>query len=618
MSTAPSTVRKHSQPTGILPRLLHMVTRHIRQLHRTDPSDRYCAPTPIGIEGLPDGVGQLPRHVPVSLVAADKGSAVRWFPALLEDAIAQGPVALVSSDTEWIDALLLRPPLRDAYSTGRLALWVLLPGLQIEVQHHGFSLLLQELEQTGLKAEHALYVCGADPLSSLLSSMSVAQLARTSRQLTALSFERQRPFVLGFLAPREPEVLLPILRNLCQMSMHIAVVRSEADRWSLDLERWNADTGALFQTTFGLLHNDLSGRLIADGTRTRGMTRDLIEALDQSDVIATRASVEGQRGVPSHWRIVDNVADLEAAAVASVAATILIDAGYASEFEERARLVHQLRLSRPRTLKIVVRENLGKLRSHSEQALLQLGASAVLYKELGFSRVLQQLQDINTQTHARQVHTDYLQALNSFMPARERGYQTPAQFCQLVRDMLDRTHSIGLSHSLVQLTMLAQVPHLDALRACHTARDGDVFTADHGAIYVFLFACRKPDVEMALSRLFALPLTQLFASESTDCTDAGIRVMVGRLQEAVRKGLPGYSAQLQASPGPTVITMAPNLPVAPSSLGGLPAVPIHGQEPAMPAATQSMTLLHTTAGPSVQHRPIARRAEPRTSPGPLA
>ena len=158
-----------------------------------------------------------------------------------------------------------------------------------------------------------------------------------------------------------------------------------------------------------------------------------------------------------------------------MASTVLIDAGSAGDFESRARLVHHLRLSRPPTLKIVVRENLGKLRTHSEQALLQLGASAVVYKEVGFSRLLQLLQDINAQSHTRKVHPDYAQALDSFMPPRERGYQAPARFCTLVRGMLDRTHDIGLSHSLVRLNMLDRMPHLDALRACHTSRDGDLF-----------------------------------------------------------------------------------------------------------------------------------------------
>ena len=608
MSSASSSQRNAAPPAG----WLHSLARLVRPPSRKDMVGS-ATPTRIGIEGLPDGVGQLPPHVPVSLVAADDSSAALWFPALIEDAVAAGPVALVASGTAWADELLLRPPVREAYRTGRLRLWVLSPGLQAEVRRHGLPPLLEELGRTGLKDEHALYICDAQ---GLLTGLSVTELARVSRQLSALCRERLRPVVLGFFPPLEPEVLLPALRNLCQMSMHIATLHTEADRWSLGLERWNTDAGALFRTAFGLLHDGASGRLAADGTRTRGAVRELVEAVDQSEVIATRASVDGQRGVPGHWRIVDSLADMEVAAAASVAATVLIDAGQASDFEARARMVHHLRLSRPLTLKIVVRENLGKLRTHSEQALLQLGASAVVYKELGFSRLLQLLQDINAQSHTRKVYPDYEEALDSFMPARERGYQPPAQFCALVRGMLDRTHDIGLSHSLVRLNVLAQIPHLDALRACHTSRDGDLFTADHESVYVFLFACREPDVELALNRLFTLPLTQLFSSEATDSSATGIRAMVTPLQESLRKGLPDYSATLAdsprpiASPAPALATLA----VAPAS-AALPTAPI----PAPNAPdTESRPLQPRAAGPGVQHRPIGRRAVPRPSPRSMA
>lgn len=602
MSTASSSQRKAA------PGFLRSITRFMRS-SRKDAAGS-AAPTRIGIEGLPEGVGQLPPHVPVSLVAADDRSAALWFPALIEDAVAAGPVALVASSTAWVDELLLRPPIRDAYRTGRLLLWVLSPGLQGRVQRHGLDPLLEELERTGLTAGHALYLCDAQ---GLLSGLSVAELARVSRQLSALCRERLRPVVLGFFPPMEPEVLLPALHNLCQMSMHIATLRADADRWRLGLERWNTDAGALFQTAFGLQLNGTSGRLAGDGTRTRGAVHELVEAVDQWDVVATRAAVQGQRGVPGHWRIVESLADMEVAAAASVAATVLIDAGQASDFEARARLVHHLRLSRPLTLKIVVRENLGKLRTHSEQALLQLGASTVVYKEVGFSRLLQVLQDIHAQSYTRKVHPDYERALDNFMPARERGYQPPAQFCTLVRNMLDRTHGIGLSHSLVRLNVLPQIPHLDALRACHTARDGDLFTADHEAVYVFLFACREPDVELALHRLFTLPLTQLFASEATDCSDPGIRAMAGHLQESLRKGLPDYSAFLDNRPRPAPaasvpVALAPGMPVPPADTGA----------PHTPADPLTTPLLHIAAGPSVQRRPIARRVTPRPSPRSMA
>ena len=102
----------------------------------------------IGIQGLPDGVGQLPAHVPVSLVAADAPSAALWFPALLEDALAAGSVGLVASDTSWVDGLLRRPALQAAYRAGGLQLWVLSPGLQAELRRHGLLSLMQELERT--------------------------------------------------------------------------------------------------------------------------------------------------------------------------------------------------------------------------------------------------------------------------------------------------------------------------------------------------------------------------------------------------------------------------------------------------------------------------------------
>ncbi len=603
MSAVSSSSRKLAPPL----RVLHFIAKLLKP-SRTDASGS-AEPARIGIEGLPDDVAQLPPHVPISLVAADDSSALLWFPALIEDAVAVSPVALVASSAAWADMLLSHHPLRAACRSGRLMLWVLSPGLQAEVQRDGLSLLMDELERTGLTNEHALYVCDAQ---GLLSGLSVAQLARVSRQLGTLCRDRKRPMVLGFFPPLEPAVLMPMLHNLCPMSMHIATLRTDADRWSLDMERWNTNAGALFQTAFGLLKNTASGRLAADGTRTRGAARELVEAIDQFDVLATRASVNGQRGVPAGWRIVDNVADMEVAAAASVAATVLIDVGQASDFEARARLVHHLRMTRPLTLKIVVRENLGKLRTNSEQALLQLGANAVVYKEVGFSRLLQQLQDINVQSYTRKVHTDYEQALDSFMPARERGYQPPAPFCSLVRGMLDRTRSIGLSHSMVRLTMLAQIPHLDALRACHTSRDGDLFTADHESVYVFLFACREPDVEQALQRLFALPLTQLFASEATDCSDLGIRAMAGQLQESLPRGLPDYSADLGTSPRPAAMETATRTTAA--QMSESPTQASDSGAPNAPAVPLTAPLAQIASGPRVQQRPIAPRAVPRTSP----
>lgn len=599
MSSAASSPRKSPPASGVLRSLA------TRLWPSKGAAGNALRPTNIGIAGLPDGIGQLPAHVPVSLIAADSRSAAAWFPALIEDALAAGPLGLVASSTQWLDELLERPAVQAAYQAGRLRLWTLSRGLHAQVQRNGLNALLQELERTGLPPQHALYLYDAQ---HLLSGLNVAQLARVSDQLSTLCRQRPRPVVLGFTPPLDATALLPTLRNLCRMSMHIATLHADADRWRLSLDRWSSDTGALFQTGFGLVQDASTHRLAADGTRTQGAIPELVSAADQWSVLATRASVEGQRGIPGHWRIFDGLEDIEVAAATCIASTVLIDAGSASDFESRARLVHHLRLSRPPTLKIVVRENLGKLRTHSEQALLQLGASVVVYKEVGFSRLLQLLQDINAQSHTRKVHPDYALALDSFMPPRERGYQAPARFCTLVRGMLDRTHGIGLSHSMVRLSMLDQMPHIDALRACHTSRDGDLFTADHEAIYVFLFACREPDVELALQRVFALPLTQLFTSQATDCSESGIRAMTDQLQETLRKGVPDYSALLaDASAPPAAVLVNSSATPKAQAPKATPALPQHNpMEDPQPSAQPRVA-----ASPQVRPHPIGRRAVPR-------
>ena len=184
MSSAASSPRKNPAATGVL-RSLATRLRPSRGTARNA-----LRPTNIGIAGLPDGIGQLPAHVPVSLIAADSRSAAAWFPALIEDALAAGPLGLVASSTQWLDELLERPAVQAAYQTDRLRLWTLSPGLHTQVQRNGLSALMQELERTGLQAEHALYLCGAQ---NLLSGLNMAQLGRISDQLSTLCRQRPRP-----------------------------------------------------------------------------------------------------------------------------------------------------------------------------------------------------------------------------------------------------------------------------------------------------------------------------------------------------------------------------------------------------------------------------------------
>lgn len=514
----------------------------------------------LGIDGLPNGVNSLPCGSPVALISAYTSGYLAWMPALLVDAVAAGPVFLMAGHPKWVDALLAYPPLQKAHASGRLQIWLMAGAMMEQIRTHGLTPMLEDLAQAGLTPHQAVFWM---PANALLVGQNMHQLHRTSEQLRDWCRYRQRPVVLCIAPRREDDGVASMVRGMRNVFLHVASMGAEMGRPSLYLERWDSAQGAIFDERYGLAPQNETRRLGYNGSLTRGAVPELAQAPDQFDVFATRAVVAGKKGVPAQWKIIESDQDLAEATKDAIAATVIMDAGWTEDFDVKARVVHHLRLNHPRTLRILLRETQGKLRTHSEQALLQLGVNAVLYKEMGFSRLLQFLQESGRQAFTGEVHSDYQEALGGFMPLPERGYQPPRKFCQLVRSMLERTKGTGVGHCLVRMQVLPRVPHLDAIQANKVSRDGDLITTDHQALYVFLFACREPDLDDALTRVFKLPLSQLFADQASDCTDGGMDVTLTRLEEEVRKGLPDHSLFLQNADAPVVAMAAAGGPAGP-------------------------------------------------------
>lgn len=551
----------------------------------------------LGIDGLPEGVGHVPVGTPAALLVQDEAHYGAWLPHLLADLLAAGPVFVLAPQPQALDRLLRVPALKQAHEARRLRAWVLPPAAERQLQQDGLGGLMRELAQVGCTDRDSLCLLDAN---ALLAGATIAQLERLGGQLRRWSAARPRPFALLFPTYLCQEDITGTVRSLGHTFSHVAQLGTASGQPGLTLYRWDADHGAVFNARYGLQAGGAPGeRLRYDGSLTQGAVPEMVDAPDQFAVFATQACVARQRGVPSAWTIVESLEAMAAATHGAVGATVLLDAGAPGQFEALASLVHQLRLTRPRTLKIVVRETEGKLRTHSEQALLRLGVSAVAYRELGFSRLLRLLEDIRHQAYARPVAQDYEQALAHFMPDPVRGYQPPARFVELAQAMLERTQAVGLTHCLARLQLLPRVAHLDALRVCQAARDGDLITADQDGLYVFLFACREPDLELALNHLFRLPLSQLFSSQTSDGTADGIAVMLDRLRGAARQGLPDY-LPLLAPQGPR--TMPPHTPPAPPADTTQAALPDAASAPAAPPATPRAPSLRLSA------RPIGRRA----------
>lgn len=277
-------------------------------------------------------------------------------------------------------------------------------------------------------------------------------------------------------------------------------------------------------------------------------------ARDEERVVASRAVVSNETWVPDEWEIVDDIDAAVAASRGAVAATVLLDYTDGAGLERLCAAVHTLRRQCGRALKIVVVERQQALRHQYELLLLSLGANLLLGRDLPFSRMQSLLRSLQGQLDTRPIAADYKASLAAALADDVRGYLPAKAFCERVQDVLARGAMLQLPHVLVKLTLLSSAAHVDALRRCAPRRAGDVFTADAAHIYVFLFACRLPDADAALARIFDSPL-RTWSDDVVFLADDSIGREIAALAAADRRlPLADYSdlfAAARAAPSAT-------------------------------------------------------------------
>ena len=515
-----------------------------------------AGPVGLGIEGLPHGVGQMPKATASALLLCSPLDWQAWVPALLVDWLQAGPVLLLGAGAADIDAVLAQAEFAAAYASGRLRVWILPTEAQRRLRRDGLLGLTQELRRAGHEAGVSLCLLDAN---AMLEGANVRQLRRLGGQLRRWSARLPMPVALLFPLFRqspgsaEADQTGAAARVVVSTFDQVAQLCTTSEGRVLTLHRWDAAGAAVVQARYHLRLAPMPGttpqrlRLHYAGSYSQGESPVLAQAPDMDVVYTSMLALAGQIRVPPSWQVLPSLQAVQEAAAHAVGATVLLHAGEPEEFGLLARVVHQLRLSRPRSLKILVRETGSRLRAHNEQALLHLGATAIVYRELGFARLLRVIEEHQGVMHNREVNKDSTAILQACQPAPLRGYLPPLEFVIQVKGMVERTHAAGLEHGLVQLPLLPHVAHLDALRACRLLRDGDLLCADAEGLYLFLFACTQADLDAVLARMWALPLEQCFGAQRVDVTYDGIQATLGYLFE-MAPNLPDYSALLEPTP----------------------------------------------------------------------
>lgn len=323
-------------------------------------------------------------------------------------------------------------------------------------------------------------------------------------------------------------------------------------------------------------------------------------APDEDRVIVSRDAVLRERFIPENWRIVDSNEAAVATASQSVAATVILHYSGSRDLELLASQVHRLRRSAGRALKIVIREDREAMRQHYELLMLNLGANAVVAQRTPFARMQAMIDALQGQVFSRPILADYHSALSAVLTTSATGYVTPDTFLSLVRDAVERSRLIRLPHVLLQLPLLPEVAHIDALRACHMNRAGDLCTAGSDSVYAFFFACRLDDVDAVCARVFQRPMADMFQGDLRSGDNESIAATLSELEADIQAyPPPDYTRWLAQEPSshtepsdapteasPTTPAPAQTLPlIAPRRAqggGGPRALPRHHPVPLKP------------------------------------
>ena len=399
-----------------------------------------------------------------------------------------------------------------------------------KLKKYSLQRLLDELDSCNLPEHSVLLVTPGD---ALLHWQTQAHARRQLNTWQHWLMARQISLVALHLPLNAAQHSL-----LCSVQPSLggmAVLVEDDKLLSWSVAWWRNAQGSMGEQSVSLTADREQHLFVSLTAQGEALPYDTLLPPDENQVFATQSSLSGEKGIPKDWQIVEDLEQLLRATAQAIAACVIIEAGDAISFEQHLRVVHQLRLQRGRRLKIIVRERQGHLRYHQEWALLALGANLIMHLNVAFSRLFNFIAALHGQRFGGEIINDFDTAVASASPVTLSGYLTPLSFCEATLKVVDRSRLIKLEHALIHMPLLENVAHIDALKACVIKRPGDMISADNQSLYLFLFACRESDVDIALSHMFKQPLADYFEEQYRYFDIDRIREVLSDLQQRTQQ-----------------------------------------------------------------------------------
>ena len=196
--------------------------------------------------------------------------------------------------------------------------------------------------------------------------------------------------------------------------------------------------------------------------------------------------------------------------------TVILTISQQSEAHQLALNCYRLRRKFGLEFKIVVRELQQCLRYSDESFLTHAGINLIVPSSVRYARFLSMVETLQKQdiTYKIADSVETLINLESNAGYGHKGYVDNHRFVARCHNLIEQYEHSQLQFALVKLSLLPGIDLHSCLRMCHIKRDGDLITACNDALYVLLASVRHNDVDIALSRIFKLPIMDIFQSNT--------------------------------------------------------------------------------------------------------
>ena len=500
----------------------------MRVLRGEDAASPILTKPILAIEGLPSELADLVPGMLYAIIADTQairvavatqslsGSAHVGAPSVL--VTGHDPHALVKK------AKSFAPQLEKQLTRGSARILRLEADISRRLLRFGSARLVEDLKAQVIAPDSLVII---DQASKVLGLSDPATAAVTSQIFQSWA-ERSKLAILFLVQsdkdnPRE----YASLKTVAEHWAGLAVVKSSSSRTAITFKHWFGSQGItpggrflMGLSSSGLLGVTLGKERNANETSSTTIT----PTQEEHGLIATTLALADLGDFGPLLHACDDPLELMDLARRARGGTVLLHFSHRSELDRLGKLVANLRSITSPEVRILVRECGAKLRKTESYALLQLGASFIVPKDVSAESARVLIEQLGSAALRRIHNPRAAEQLRQLLLESTGQLLTAYEFRLRVTNLLDLSDTC-LPHTLVMLeTPLPGLSKRIISLIGPSIRDV-MFTESDGRLLLFLFGCSVEAAEIVMSRLFVTTKDAATAWKSSSDPDLIRRVL---------------------------------------------------------------------------------------------